>query len=73
MNALHKCVYLYTNTLLDGSVILSVCDSVGLSVIPSVRYRKHFPVVQLQNQTYILNPHGTGHVYKTIWGAAGAP
>ena len=56
---------LYTNTVLDGSVILSV----GLSV----RYRNHFPVVQFQNQAHILNPHGTGHVFKTIWGAAGAP
>ena len=44
-----------------------------LSLILSVRYRNHFPVVQFQNQVHIWNPHGTGHVFKTIWGAAGAP
>ena len=38
-----------------------------------VRYIKHFPVVQFQNQAHIRNPHGTGQVFKTIWGAAGAP
>ena len=58
---------LYTNTVLDASVILSVilsvCVSVCLSVILSFRYRNHFPVVQFQNQTYIWNPHGTGHVF----------
>ena len=42
------------------------------SVILSVRYRNHFPVVQFQNQAHIWNPHGMGHVVKTIWGAAGA-
>ena len=52
---------IYTNTVLRGSVILSV------------RYINHFPVVQFQNQAHIWNPHGTGHVFKTIWGAAGAP
>ena len=81
-------------------MVPSVCDS----VILSVRYRNHFPVVQFQNQAHIWdpydpaevlkpwalqvphfpvvrfqnqahiwNPHGTGHVFKTIWGAAGAP
>ena len=60
-----SCYYLYYNTLLEGWVILSVCLS--------VRYRNHFPVVQFQNQAHILNPHGTGQVYKTIWGAEGAP
>jgi len=34
----------------------------------SVRYRNHFPVVQFQNQAHIWNPHGTGQVFKTIWG-----
>ena len=43
------------------------------SVILSVRYRNHFPVVQFQNQAHIWNPRGTGHVFKTMWGAAGAP
>ena len=57
-------VNLYTNTVLDGT---SVFDS----VILSVRYRNHFPVVQFQNQAHIWNPHGTGPVFKTIWGAAG--
>ena len=38
-----------------------------------VRYRNHFPVVQFENQAYIWNPHGTGKVFKIIWGAAGAP
>ena len=38
-----------------------------------VRYRNHFPVVQFQNQAHIRNPHGTGQVLKTIWGATGAP
>ena len=52
--------YLYTNTVLD---VTSVCPS----VILSVRYRNHFPVVQFQNQAHIWNPHGTGHVFKTIW------
>ena len=33
---------------------------------------KHFPVVKFQKQAHILNPHGTGHVFKTIWGAGGA-
>ena len=60
---------LYTNTVLGGSVILSIRDS----VIPSVRYRNHFPVDQFQNQAHIWNPQGTGHVFKPIWGAAGAP
>ena len=49
------------------------CLSVCMSVILSVRYRNHFPVVQFQNQAHIWNPRGTGHVFKTIWGAAGAP
>ena len=53
--------FLYTNTLLNGSVILFVC------------HRNHFPVVQFQNQMHIQNPHGTGQVFKTIWGAAGSP
>ena len=57
--------HLYTNTVLDGSVTLSV--------ILSVRYRNHFPVVRFQNQAHIWNPHGTGQVFKTIWGAAGTP
>ena len=52
---------LYTNMVLDGSVILFV------------RYRNHFTVVQFQNQAHIWNPHGTGQVFKTIWGAIGAP
>ena len=43
-----------------------------MSEIVSVRYRNHFPVVRFQNQAHIWNPHGTGHVFKTIWGAAGA-
>ena len=42
-------------------------------MILSVRYRNHFPVVKFQNQTYIWNPHGTGHESETIWGAMGAP
>jgi len=42
---------------------------VRLSMILSVRYRNHFPVVQFQNQAHIWNPRGTGHVFKTIWGA----
>ena len=58
-------IYLYTNTLQDGSVTLSV--------ILFVRYRSHFPVVRFQNQAHIWNPHGTGHVFKTIWGADGTP
>ena len=58
-------IYLYANTVLDGSVILSV--------ILFVRYRNHFPVVQFQNQAHIRNPHDTGQVYKTIQGAADAP
>ena len=33
------------------------------------RYRNHLPVVQFQNQAHIRNPHGTGKVFKTIWGA----
>ena len=41
------------------------CDSVCLFV----RYRNHLPVVQFQNQAHIRNPHGTGKVFKTIWGA----
>ena len=53
-------VNLYTNTVLDGT---SVCDS----VILSVRYRNHFPVVQFQNQAHIWNPRGTGHVFKTFF------
>ena len=42
-----------------------------LSVILSVRYRNHFPVVQFQNQAHIRNPHETGQVFKTIWGPGG--
>ena len=42
-------------------------------MILSVRYRNHFPVVQFQNQAHIWNPHGTGHVCKTIWGTEGTP
>ena len=42
------------------------------SVILSVRYKNHFPVVQFQNQAHILNPHGTGHVFKPF-GAPQAP
>ena len=38
------------------------------SVILSVRYRNHFPVVQFQNQAHIWNPRGTGHIFKTLWG-----
>ena len=53
--------YLFTNTALDGSVILFV------------RYRNHFPVVQSQNQAHIWNLRGTGQVFKTMWGAAGGP
>ena len=37
-------IYIYTNTVLDGSV--------NLSVILFVRYRNHFPVVQFQNQAH---------------------
>ena len=58
-------VYLYNNTVLDVGMILSV--------ILFVHYRNHFPVVRFQNQAHIWNPHGTGHGFKTIWGAAGAP
>ena len=61
-----KYIYLYTNTVLD---VTSVCPS----VILSVRYRNHFPVVRFQNRAHIWNPHGTGHVCKTIWGTEGAP
>ena len=39
------------------------------SVILSVRYRNHFPIVQFQNLAHIWNPHGMGHIFKTIWGA----
>ena len=42
-------------------------------MILSVRYRNHFPDVQFKNQAHIRNPHGTGQIFKTIWGAAGAP
>ena len=52
---------LYTNTVLDGSVALSV------------RYRNHFPVVQFKNQTHIRNSHGMGQAFKIIWGAACDP
>ena len=31
------------------------------------------PSVQFQNQAHIWNPRGTGHILKTICGAAGAP
>ena len=58
-------INLYTNTVLDGT---SVYDS----VILSVRYRNHSPVVRFQNQAHILNPHGTGHVIKPF-GAPKAP
>ena len=57
---------LYSNTVLDGCVILSVC---GLFV----RYRNHFPVVQFQNQAHIRNPHDPAEVFKTIRGAIGTP
>ena len=57
--------HLYNNTVLDVGMILSV--------ILFVCYRNHFPVVGFQNQAHIWNPHGTGHVFKTIWGAAGVP
>ena len=50
--------HLYTNTVLDGSVILSV--------ILFTRYRNHFPVVQFQNQAHIRNPHSPGKFSKTI-------
>ena len=50
--------YLYTFTVLDGSVILSV--------ILFVRYRNHFPVVQFQNQAHIRNPHDPAEVFKTM-------
>ena len=53
--------HLYTNTLLDGYVILFV------------RYRNHFPVVQFQYEAHILNPHGPAEVLKILWGAVGAP
>ena len=59
--------------VLNGAVILSVCDTVCLSVILFVRYRNHFPVVQFQNQAHIRNPHGTGQVFKSIWDAEGSP
>ena len=41
------------------------------SVILSVRYRNHFPVVQFQNQAHIWNPYDPAEVFKTM-GAAGA-
>ena len=41
----------------------------GCYVRLSVRYRNHFPVFQFQNQAHIWNPRGTGHIFKTIWGA----
>ena len=50
-------------------MVQSLYHSVTLSVCLSVRYRNHFPVVQFQIQAHILNPHGTGQVFKTIWGA----
>ena len=53
---------LYTNTVLDGLVMLSVC----LSVILSVRYRNHFPVAQFQIQAHIWNPHDPAKVFKTM-------
>ena len=28
---------------------------------------------QKKNKTHIWNPHETGQVFKTIWGAAGTP
>ena len=52
-------LYLYTSTVLDGSVILFV------------HYRNHFAVVQFQNQAQIRNPHDPAEVFK-LWGAAGA-
>ena len=55
--------------MLRPSVRLFICDS----VILSVRYRNHFPVIQFQNQAHIRNPRGTGHIFKTIWGAPGTP
>ena len=58
---MHCSTNLYTNTVLDGSVILFI------------RYRNHFPVVQFQNPAHIRNHHGTGQVFKIIWGAAGTP
>ena len=48
-------------------MVRSVCHSVTLSV----HYRNHFPVVRFKNQAHIWNPCGTGHVFKTIWGALG--
>ena len=47
------------------------CLSICLSVILFVFYRNHFPVIQFQNQVHIRNPHETGQVFKTIWGAVG--
>ena len=60
-------VNLYTNTVVDGCVILFV------------RYRNNFPVVQFQNQAHIRNPHETGQIVfilflsppPQIWGTEG--
>ena len=43
------------------------------SVILSVRYRNHFPIVQFQNQAHIWNPRGTGHVFKPFGAPQAAP
>ena len=64
-----KYIYEHIYILIRYWMVRSLC----LSVILSVRYRNHFPVVQFPNQAYIWNPHGKGQVFKTIWGAEGAP
>ena len=57
-NLLYLYINLYTNTVLDDPVILSV----NLFV----RYRNHFPVVQFKNQAHIRNLHDPADVCKTM-------
>ena len=54
-------------------ILIPYWMAVSLQYSCAVRYRNHFPVVRFQNQAHIWNPHGTGHVFKTIWGALGTP
>ena len=63
---------------LDQIMMLIQDSLIGVKIpsgikILTLKIKTFQNVVQFQNQADIWNPHGTGHVLKTIWGAAGAP
>ena len=65
--------YSRKHTIFLNNTIMHIYIIIRYWVCLFVRYRNLLPVVQFQNQAHIRNPHGTGQVFKIIWGAAGAP